>query len=104
MDFNRLLMPVYWLQNDPTDMRVDAIINAMLDKYGIEEVRHDAYAKVGPITIWVNNWPYAYGTIEKPRKIKGLPTVNTRKRIKRLVGQMSGSDFGAIRKAIDEYK
>lgn len=103
MDFNRLL-PVYWLQNASTDLRVDAIINAMLDKYGIEKVTHNVYAKVGPITIWVSNWPYAYGTIENPRKVKGLPTVKTRKRIKRLVDQMCNSDLGAIRKAIDEYK
>lgn len=80
-EFRRLL-PNYWYQNAPTNMKWDATLNAALDR-GVDSIGY-CVANVGGIDVWIENWPYAYGSyyrgfgsLDRP-----LPTIKTRLRLK----------------------
>ena len=82
MDWYRFL-PRYWSQNKPTCRQWDAILNKALDEFGVTDVdRH--HCRVGPLQVWIANWPYSYGTAYGADcPYTGLPTVATRKRLRR---------------------
>lgn len=81
-DFYRLL-PQYWQQLYPSDKAWDDELNAALDKYGIKKI-NEYTCQVGPHTIWISNWPYAFGYNYNTLHIR-LPLVKTRLRIKNLL-------------------
>lgn len=87
MDLSRLL-PRYWIQNYPTNMEWDAMLNDLMDRYPPTD-RGDYTVTFGPVEVWIENWPYAYGRIDRPTHVDLLPTVKTRKRLRRLVGRKS---------------
>ena len=85
IDWQRLI-PGFWFQNYPTDWDWDAALNGALDRH--EPVMGFCTAKVGGFTVWVANWPYAYGsptTKSGARDIPILPSVATRKRLRRAI-------------------
>lgn len=88
-------LPAYWFQNRPTDREWDALLNHLLDRYEIK--CGDCVAEVGPITVWVENWPYAYGYAYPPQGFAWLPMVRTRKRLRRL---LQTTTYDAARAAI----
>lgn len=58
-DLARLLNPLAWVQNYPTDWAYDDLVNALLDEHGVTRI--DKYeAKIGPLHIWTGNYPHAY--------------------------------------------
>lgn len=76
-DWQRLL-PRYWYQNNPTDWIWDAVLNRALDHF---EPRLGCFTcKIGPLNVWIGNWPYAYGY--NHGRSEGLPSVATRKRLR----------------------
>ena len=70
-----------WIQNAPTNWEWDDLLNKSMDKYPVERVSpHNA--KIGNLTVWVGNWPYAYGSCDGPIRLESLPSVATRKRLR----------------------
>lgn len=94
MDFYRFL-PSYWFQNTKTDLEWDGLLNKALDKYPV--VTGYLTVNVGPLEVWVGNWPYAYGSLRKPVQREGLPAVATRKRLRALVKK---EDYTEVERAI----
>lgn len=82
IDWERL-KPRYWMQNEPTSWEWDAILNYLMDTY--EPEPGYLTVKLGPVEVWVSNWPYSYGNAYRPHEVKVLPSVATRKRLKNLV-------------------
>jgi len=57
-----LLTPLYWLLNYPYDKKWDKELNELLKKHKIEI--YDGFTiKLGDKSIWVRNYPYAYGIL-----------------------------------------
>lgn len=85
MDWYRLL-PRYWMQNEPTDYEWDEALNKALDLH-VVEVLSKYEVQIGPFKVWIENWPYAYGSrrLAHGFGIKSLPKVATRKRLKKAV-------------------
>jgi hypothetical protein len=82
MDWGRLI-PGYWVQNYPTDLEWDAVLNTIMDE--AKEVHLSAYTtKIDGIVIWTHNYPYAYGRCYSIRET-GVPKVKTRKRLRKFV-------------------
>lgn len=75
--------PLYWFQNSQTSREWDRMLNYLLDHHEVIQ-DSDLSVKIGPVTVWVGNWPYAYGSPWTP-EIDVLPTVKTRKRLRSLV-------------------
>ena len=84
MDWQRFI-PGYWYQNGPTCLTWDAVVNKALDQFGIQSVETHT-CRVGPLTVWIENWPYAYGkSYGSGYPNTGLPKVATRKKIRAAV-------------------
>jgi hypothetical protein len=83
MDWQRLI-PRYWTQNEPTCLVWDKVLNKALDNFPIE-YRGGHTCNIGPLQVWISNWPYAYGYNNRHRS--GLPKVATRKRLRRMIGE-----------------
>lgn len=89
MDWQRLLLPRYWLQNESTDYAWDETLNHILDQAKNVEVE-DRVVTIDGVSIWVSNYPYSYGDthsrlFSKKMPKTGLPKVATRKRLRRFV-------------------
>ena len=82
MDWYRLL-PLYWMQNTATCKAWDAILNDALDQ-GPVKYRGGHTANIDGLTVWVSNWPYAYGSPYQGGP-EPLPKVATRKRLKKAI-------------------
>lgn len=81
MDWYRL-WPTFWRQNYKTDLEWDKLLNAALDRYEVKRgIVHTV--NIGPLKVWVSNWPYAYGhpcrMSEFSKEV--LPKVSTRLRL-----------------------
>lgn len=81
MDFYRLL-PIYWTQNTKTSDVWDKHLNHLLDTVGVTSVGYFT-CKIGDVEVWIENWPYAYGSLYGGGS--GLPKVKTRKRLREAV-------------------
>lgn len=81
MDWYRLFLP-YWIQNHPTSMEWDAFLNSILDNIEYIDTSSHYTTIINEIKVWTSNWPYAYGS---PYGIDVLPTVSTRKRLRKLI-------------------
>lgn len=95
IDWQRLI-PCYWFQNEKTDWGWDKALNEALDRY--TPVKKYLSYQIGPFDVWASNWPYAYGN--RYDKASGLPSVSTRKRLRRLV---SCADTSIHRKDLEQY-
>ena len=81
MDWQRFI-PGYWYQNGPTCPVWDAVVNKALEQYGVTEADQHS-CRIGPLTVWVANWPYAYGKdYSGSFPSNYLPKVATRKKIR----------------------
>lgn len=78
-DLARLLTPRAWVQNYPTSWVYDDLVNTLLDEHGITRVNHYE-AKIGPLSIWTGNYPYAYASPYRSGP-SVLPSLKTRRRI-----------------------
>ena len=81
MDWQRLI-PRYWLQNDPTCPVWNSVLEKALDQHGVESVGAHT-CNVGPLRVWIANWPYGYGNsygCDIPNT--GLPSVRVRKKLR----------------------
>lgn len=77
MDWYRLI-PGFWSQNRKTSRSWDVALNKALD-LGVTSV--DAHeAQVGPFTVWVSNYPYAFG-YNRADPLEAVPFVKTRIRL-----------------------
>ena len=94
-EFRRLL-PSYWYQNAPTNLKWDATLNEALDR-GVDSIGY-CVAKVGGIDVWIENWPYAYGShyrafdsLDRP-----LPTIKTRLRLRAAIDDFEQAELRAM--------
>lgn len=91
----RRLQPKYWHQNYPTDRAWDAILNRLLDEH-IPVSLGQHYCQVGPVKVWVENWPYAYARPEHPPlNNSAVPMVRTRLRLRKALYEATYRDFFA---------
>ena len=81
MDWHRL-RPRYWAQNYSTDPHWDRVLNGLMDRYPVEKVEQHT-CQIGGATVWIGNFPYAYGHLYAPATLLVLPTVATRLRLRR---------------------
>lgn len=96
------LSPKFWFQNEPTCKEWDAILNEQIDKYEVEVL--DKYtAKIGNLEVWISNYPYAFGSCNRPKYDK-LPKVSTRRRLLKIVNENKKSELEEIYSAIGENK
>lgn len=59
--FRIITTPRCWLRNCRTDQIWDATLNSLLDNHDVKIInRH--YVKIGGVSVWVANYPYAYGS------------------------------------------
>lgn len=100
IDWGRLL-PQFWFQSEPTHMGCDGILNALLDEYGVSAA--DEYtAKIGPIEVWIANYPYSYGKSYVPEAYV-LPTTKTRRRLRKMVNE-ANDPLAEIKSIIEKNK
>jgi hypothetical protein len=85
IDWERVFKPLYWSQLYPTCWEWDALLNEILDK--AEKIENRTYtANIDGVEIWTSNWAYAYGSpYVRMNKTDVLPSVKTRKRLKKVV-------------------
>lgn len=83
------LLPLFWVQNDPTNRAWDWTLNQALDKFGVRQVSQ-CVVQVGPFEVWVENWPYAFGYNTRCRR--GLPLAKTRRRLQKMLKRPSEWD------------
>lgn len=89
-DWQRLLIGP-WIQSARTDWCWDELLNKALDEHGAE--RNSSHtAKVGPLTVWVLNWPYAYGSPHGLHERDCLPSVATRRRLRAMLHKQDMAD------------
>ncbi|UIS25295.1 hypothetical protein [Erythrobacter phage vB_EliS-L02] len=100
-DFWRL-WPAYWLQNCPTDWEWDATLNSYLDRHEPKLDSTGHTTRIGPVEVWVRNWPYAFGSPYSPVHHNVLPSVSTRKRLRRVVRDAQAKAFRAALENIDD--
>ena len=82
IDWQRLI-PSYWMQNYPTSWEWDALLNALLDEQ--HQITFGSLTvTIGGAEVWAGNYPYAYGHPYAP-EIHSLPSVATRKRLRRAI-------------------
>ena len=92
MDWLRVITPSAWLQLHPTSMEWDKRLNYLLDNHDIK--LGYLTIDIGGVEIWASNYPYAYGSAHDGSSFRNvLPTVKTRKRLKKLVDQTSIKEF-----------
>lgn len=95
-DWQRLLTGP-WIQNAKTDWCWDELLNKALDQHGVE--RNSSHtAKVGLLTVWVSNWPYAYGSAYRPHERDFLPSIATRRRLRAMLHQQDMALLAAAAK------
>jgi hypothetical protein len=82
MDWQRLI-PGFWLQNYKTDLDWDRALNKALDADNINVVS-SCTVMVNGIPVWIENWPYAYGSLYSSG-CNFLPKVATRKRLRKAI-------------------
>lgn len=59
-----IINPRWWVMNNSYSPNWDKKVNDLLDKYKFEPDGHtNITAKLGDLTIWLGNYPYAYGTL-----------------------------------------
>ena len=63
----RTLTPGFWLMNYPYSRALDSFISKSLDDGHEPQRVNKYYVKLAGKDIWVQNWPYAYGTIRDAR-------------------------------------
>lgn len=80
IDWYRLL-PQYWVQSDPTCKLWDAKLNKLLDEH--ELLIDGCRGKLGNMEVWLENYPYGYGSFHPPSGTN-LPTVKTRLRLRKI--------------------
>ena len=80
-DWHRLFTPSAWAQNYPTCWEWDKALNELLDKHEVE--LQGAEVQIGPVRVWVGNFPYSYG---QPWRVWSvLPSLKTRERLRESV-------------------
>lgn len=89
IDWQRLI-PGYWLQNLPTSTEWDAILNDLMNTFPEPTSVGLHTVDFNKVTVWVRNYPYAYGYIYSSPigRIEVLPRVATRKRLKAYLGNI----------------
>ena len=91
IDWQRLFTPTAWFQIYQTDRLWDKELNDILDN--IQSIEFTNYTTtINGITLWTSNWPYAYGFAFDGHafsKTPALPTMKTRRKLRRLVSLYS---------------
>lgn len=101
-DWHRLIRPRSWVQLYKTNWEWDALLNDMLDNQQPVAVREFA-ATICGVEVWTANWPYAYGSPICPKTINVLPSMKTRLRLKRALGDAPKRNSGTS-KALAEIR
>jgi hypothetical protein len=77
-----LFKPSYWLMNYDYNEEVDKIVNQLLDKYELTDLCiNKCTCKLGKVTIWIENRPYASGRLYGTKLDKFRPSRLTIKRL-----------------------
>lgn len=78
--------PSCWLRNAKTCNIWDCRLNQLMDMYELKLV-DDHEVKLGSTSIWVSNWPYAFGSNYSSNRIvcEPLPSRTTCFRLKDLI-------------------
>lgn len=79
MDWLRLFTPSAWVQVGETVTEYDDHINELLDSGVKPIIKNKWLAKLGHLTIWIGNYPWAYGELYGTGM---LPKMRTRKRLR----------------------
>jgi len=76
-----IFRPDYWVMNNSYSKELDKFMNDLLDNYEFESI-NEYTAKLGGITIWISNVPYA-AMIPYEREIHNLDIRPSRLTIKK---------------------
>lgn len=68
-----LLKPGFWLMNNPYSAAWDKQLRALMQEHKFENIEF-ATAKLGPVTVWVANYPYSAFTPWLPVKLQVRPS------------------------------
>lgn len=82
IDWYRVFRPSLWVRNYRTSEEWDALLNRLLDTHSVQ-VADDCTVKIGPVSVWVANYPYAYARPYKPHSIDVMPSGATLARFRR---------------------
>lgn len=75
-----LTHPAYWLSNDRSSSFIDALISEIIEKDLVVRLEHYKAITKGGSSIWVANYPYAYGSMGLEGDL--LPYRRTRRRLR----------------------
>lgn len=78
------LLPSFWTQTRKTSSAWDRVLRRALDEGVAHVSAHEV--TVGPFTVWVSNYPYAFG-YNRADPLEQLPSVWTRIRLRRAIEQ-----------------
>ena len=92
----RLLVPAYWFQNYPTCPAWSENLSEALDRVEVDgaEFRKMSFERhmIDGVEVWTENYPYAFGLLESngfPFSSRRLPTIPIRRRLRRMVTELS---------------
>lgn len=90
-----LFDPRFWLRNYGVSHEWDAALGVLLDmvedgQLSIEQSDHTV--TIGGVTVWVSNWPYAYGRAHRPIKSEMIPRRSTALRLRRVAAIAAASN------------
>lgn len=88
-----VFMPNWWIRNHSTDPVVDKIINKIVDEDLIVGVGHYYAFTKNHTEVWIQNYPYAYATVE--HKL-GLPKRTTALKFRKYVEAKRLQQIGNI--------
>lgn len=74
----------FWTIRDRYDKTIDAFINDIVDR-DIEGKFSSCSVKYGDVEIWIENYPYSYGTVYYPTGMPGRPSLYTIYKFKKFI-------------------
>jgi hypothetical protein len=91
---SRLFFPDAWIMNEWYNPHLDRYLRTAIN-LGMVEGFRDPALRVGGLSIWIRNYPYAYGTIhpmEDVADLSGRPSFVVIRRLRKLQKQHSLPD------------
>lgn len=92
--FSRIFFPDAWVMNEWYNPRFDHYLRTAIN-LGMVEGFRDPFLRVGGYSLWIRNYPYAYGTIqpiEYDVNLDGRPSFAVIRRLRKLEKQHSRPD------------
>ena len=94
----RRLLPQYWYQQSETDWEWDRVLNNLLDNHTYVKLGHFVL-ELDKAEVWIENYPYSFGSLYSFRAITGVPSVKTRIRLKKFIEGIVQKKYEETRQA-----